>query len=132
MGRRVNIDDVVETQPLGSAIENADSVVENEDDAINSNSDDDDEYDLIDSRLLVRAKWTLDGAASIDQIIEKLRNEIRYYETLRESGWELVQAIDDDYGWLRHPVREQEAREIRRADRRRDSRRRERSQVTTR
>ena len=65
-----------------------------EDDAISSDWDDE-------NHMTVRAKWILDSCASIDDIIERLRQEIRYYESLKQTGWELTAPIDDDYGFMR-------------------------------
>lgn len=59
-----------------------------------------DEEDEIDNSPSIRAKWTLDGCATIDEIIERLKDQIEHYKQLKEDGWELRDKIDDDWGFL--------------------------------
>lgn len=54
----------------------------------------------MENTLTVRAKWILDGASSIDEIIGKLENEIKYYQHLKTEGWEVDGKVDDDWGFL--------------------------------
>lgn len=49
---------------------------------------------------IVRGKWILEGASSMTQMIDNLENFIEYMKQLRESGFELVYPIEDDYGYL--------------------------------
>lgn len=53
---------------------------------------------------IIRAKWSLDGCATIDEIIERLKQQIEEYKQLKEEGWELKEKIDDDYGFLSKKV----------------------------
>ena len=53
---------------------------------------------------IIRAKWSLDGCATIDEIIERLKQQIEDYKRLKEEGWELKEKIDDDYGFLSKKV----------------------------
>ena len=50
--------------------------------------------------MCIRAKWTIDGANTIDEAIEKLNDFIEYLRSLKEEGWKLREPIDDDYGFL--------------------------------
>ncbi len=54
----------------------------------------------MENTLTVRAKWILDGASTIDEIIDKLENEIKYYRGLKADGWEVDGRVDDDWGFL--------------------------------
>ena len=46
----------------------------------------------------LRAKWIFDGAKTLDEVIDKLKNQIEYITQLKESGWELIDEVKDDYG----------------------------------
>jgi hypothetical protein len=50
---------------------------------------------------IIRSKWALDGCASFDQIVARLGSLIEHYRRLKADGWELVNPIDDDYGFIR-------------------------------
>jgi hypothetical protein len=50
--------------------------------------------------LTVRAKWILDGASTIDEVIAKLEAEIEHYKRMKADRWELEGKIDDDWGFL--------------------------------
>jgi len=50
--------------------------------------------------ICIRAKWTIDGAKTIDEAIELLNEFIRHLKYLKEEGWELRDEISDDYGHL--------------------------------
>jgi hypothetical protein len=50
---------------------------------------------------IIRAKWILDGCATIADIIERLKAEIEHYTKLKEEGWELTQPVEDDYGYIK-------------------------------
>jgi hypothetical protein len=50
--------------------------------------------------MIIRAKWTIDGAATIDEAIEKLNDFIEHLRALKVEGWALREPIDDDYGFL--------------------------------
>jgi hypothetical protein len=52
------------------------------------------------SFVTVRSKWALDGADSIDQMVEYLLNSIEYYRRMKREGWELAGRIFDDVGYL--------------------------------
>lgn len=54
----------------------------------------------IENTLTVRAKWILDGASTIDEVIAKLEAEIEHYKRMKAERWELEGTIDDDWGFL--------------------------------
>jgi hypothetical protein len=63
--------------------------------------EDDDYYELYNNDIIIRGKWMMDGADSIDEAIEMLQNEIEGLKAYKEEGWELQEPIRDDYGFLR-------------------------------
>ena len=50
--------------------------------------------------ICIRAKWTIDGSATIDEAIDKLNNFMEYLKELKNEGWTLREPINDDYGFL--------------------------------
>lgn len=46
----------------------------------------------------LRAKWMFDGAKTLDEVIQKLRQHIEHIEELKREGWELIGEVQDDYG----------------------------------
>ncbi len=54
-----------------------------------------------DDSPIIRAKWSMDGASTLDEAIEKLNEFIEYLRSLKADGWELRDTIDDDYGFLK-------------------------------
>lgn len=65
--------------------------------------DDDDECGCNPNEMTIRFKWLADGATNIDQIIERLHEEIAWYTKLKYDGWVLRAPIEDDYGFLHKP-----------------------------
>ena len=65
-----------------------------------SSTEGDDEWDDA-NRMIIRAKWTMDSAKTVDECIERLQGFIKYLSELKEEGWELDNPVDDDYGFLR-------------------------------
>ncbi len=61
---------------------------------------DEDEYE---NDMVIRGKWVYDGAASIDEMIERLQQTIAYLRQLKADGWVVRERIDDDYAFLRPP-----------------------------
>ncbi len=65
-----------------------------------------DSYDEENS-CTIRGKWIYDGSVSIDEMIACLQKEIEILRDLKESGWYLVDKVNDDYAILRRdPVDE--------------------------
>ena len=50
---------------------------------------------------IIRAKWQMDGAKTLDEAVTKLQRFIEHLEALKNDGWELTAPIDDDYGFIR-------------------------------
>jgi hypothetical protein len=50
--------------------------------------------------IVIRARWTMDGATTIDEAVEKLDGYIEYLKSLKEEGWELREPVNDDWGFL--------------------------------
>ena len=63
---------------------------------------DEDEYDP-DKEYIVRAKWLMDGAKTLAEARECLKGGIEWLQGLEDEGWELVDAVSDDYGFCRKP-----------------------------
>ena len=61
-----------------------------------SDSDTDSENDLT-----IRAKWQMDGAATLEDAATKLEAFAQYLRALKAEGWELRAPIDDDYGFCK-------------------------------
>lgn len=56
------------------------------------------------NEMLIRFKWLGDNCSTIDQVITRLEKEIDWYRKMQHDGWELMGAIDDDYGYLKKTV----------------------------
>jgi hypothetical protein len=66
--------------------------------------EEEDDYDYVydpENNGSIRGKWQMDGAETLDEAIVKLQDLIAYIRTLQEEGWELTDAIGDDYGHIR-------------------------------
>lgn len=57
------------------------------------------EQDVRDDDLVIRAKWTLDGAVTLAEAAEKAREFAGYLDGLREQGYVLRGLVEDDYGF---------------------------------
>jgi len=77
-------------------VKHMDQVVIQEDES--STNDSDQEYD---PPMSLRAKWCLDGANTLDDCVDKLKEFIEYIQILKDDGWELIDSINDDWGFLR-------------------------------
>lgn len=51
--------------------------------------------------VILRGKWIFDDASTIDEAIECLDIFKRYLQHLKQNGYELLGAVEDDYGFLR-------------------------------
>ena len=60
-----------------------------------------DEDDEREDDIIIRSKWQMDQAATIDEAIEKLHGFIEYLKALKADGYELTGPVEDDYGFLR-------------------------------
>ena len=55
----------------------------------------DDEEDIV-----IRAKWIMDDAKTLDEAMEKVEGFIAYLRELKADGWELRDPVRDDYGFV--------------------------------
>lgn len=72
----------------------------NIEDTENEEGEENDYYDDENSSI-IRAKWIFDGAETLDDVIECLKQEIEHIKKLKEEGWELTQPVNDDYGFIK-------------------------------
>lgn len=49
---------------------------------------------------IIRAKWSMDGAATLEEAAGKLREYADHLVVMAQEGWVLNDPIDDDYGFL--------------------------------
>jgi len=56
--------------------------------------------DDIEDLEIVRGKWILEGCDSIEECIASVKCFQEHLEELRDSGYELIQPVEDDYGCL--------------------------------
>ena len=54
-----------------------------------------------DDHEIVRAKWCMDGATTLAEAAQKLRDHADLLDTLNAEGWELIHPVEDDYGCIR-------------------------------
>lgn len=54
-----------------------------------------------DGEEVIRMKWIADGSKTLDDVIERLHDQIRFIQHLKEEGWELVREMDDDWGFIK-------------------------------
>lgn len=48
----------------------------------------------------VRAKWTFDGAESIEQMAVMLEEKAEWLRKMEKEGWKLRDTVQDDYAFL--------------------------------
>lgn len=49
---------------------------------------------------IVRAKWTFDGAESIEEMAKMLEQKAALLRDMDDDGWELEQEVQDDYAFI--------------------------------
>lgn len=75
---------------------------QNNDNANELDFDSESSYDdSLDDIEYIRAKWTYDGARTLDEVIDRLHAQIEYIKSLKTEGWELIDEVSDDYGPMR-------------------------------
>ena len=62
--------------------------------------DSEDQDALFENEITIRAKWTMDGAETLDQAIEYLHSFADGLAEYKAEGWELRDTVGDDYGFL--------------------------------
>jgi hypothetical protein len=50
---------------------------------------------------IIRAKWLMDGAATLEDAAARAEEFAAYLRTLAAAGYGLYSPIEDDYGFLR-------------------------------
>lgn len=96
-----SLDEAYEQRQLKQELKDIDQPVVVEDvvdEECEEEVEDEEDYD---DDPVIRAKWTIDGASTLDEAIEKLYEFIDYLRSLQTEGWELRDTIDDDYGFLK-------------------------------
>ncbi len=58
------------------------------------------ESEWVDNTETLRAKWMLDGCCSLDEVCERLQEQIWEFRRLQAAGWELTDEVLDDYGFM--------------------------------
>lgn len=61
----------------------------------------DEDYTDDENEEIIRAKWIFDGAKTLDEVIDRLKDQIEIIKKMKEDGWELVGEVTDDYGIIR-------------------------------
>ena len=66
----------------------------------------DDDYDEFSNKneMILITKYIADGAKTLSEAAEKLESFARWLRELGEEGWQLEQAIEDDYSFLRREM----------------------------
>ena len=70
---------------------------EETDESEDKNQEDSEDFDA----PILRAKWMFDGAATVDECIDKCNAFIEYLKSLKSDGWELLSPVADDYGFMK-------------------------------
>lgn len=52
---------------------------------------------------IVRAKWTMDGARTLEEAAVLVRGFANHLDDLHQRGFFLREAVVDDYGFIYHP-----------------------------
>ena len=64
-----------------------------------------------DQTEIIRAKWMWDGCSNLDEVIQRLHEQIEYIKKLKDKGWVLINPIEDDYGYIvQQPISNQTPR----------------------
>lgn len=80
--------------PMHNHSDTEDSVVEHSESEKSYEEEEDDSE-------IIRAKWLYDGCKTLDEIIERLEGQIEYINKLKSENWELIDKVNDDYGFMR-------------------------------
>ena len=54
-------------------------------------------------RSTIRAKWTMDGATTLSEAADLLRQTADALIAMEGQGWQLLAPVNDDYGFIRRP-----------------------------
>ena len=86
--------DTVSAEPEPELTETDDETEEYEE----TEEDKTDEYEDDET---IRCKWVGDGSKTLDELIERLNGFAEYVRHLKQEGWELIETMDDDWGFIR-------------------------------
>ena len=86
-----------EAEPQAHSEEEKENLTEEESDEL---EDEEEEEEDFEPDMIIRAKWCIDGAETLDQVVEHLQDFIRYVQGLKTQGYELRDPVQDDYGFL--------------------------------
>lgn len=53
-----------------------------------------------DGPQMIRAKWSMDEAKTLSEAAKLLREYAGYLEELEQHGWQLIDQVEDDYGFI--------------------------------
>lgn len=87
----------IEEESIGESIGEGEGPEENEGDE----GDEGEEEDYFKDVETIRAKWQMDGAKTLDEAIEKLHDFIEFLRQCKRDGYELIEPINDDYGFMK-------------------------------
>jgi len=65
-------------------------------------------YRAVAKERIERAKWTFDGARTIQEMAFKLRARADLLRELANKGWELREPVHDDHAFLQRDLSEEE------------------------
>lgn len=65
----------------------------------NENVDEEEEEDD-DNRMIIRAKWCIDGCLTLEECARALEEYADSLRRLKNEGWELTEEVQDDYGFV--------------------------------
>lgn len=54
----------------------------------------------VDDCKIVRGKWIYDGCASIEEMVERLQQQMEHLKTLQDEGWSVSGITKDDYTFM--------------------------------
>ncbi len=100
-----SLDEALEKSKMKEVVQNENAEPEDEEvdecDECESEPEEEEEDDYDDDAPIIRCKWQMDGASTLDEAIEKMYEFIEYLRSLQAEGWELRDTVDDDYGFLK-------------------------------
>lgn len=68
--------------------------------SLSSESSHNSEEDFM-NELVIRAKWQMDGATTLEEAARKIEAFAAYLRSLKADGWELRDEVSDNYGFCR-------------------------------
>lgn len=59
---------------------------------------------IVEDCKVVRGKWMYDGCSSIEEMIQRLREQIEHLKSLQDEGWNVSGIIKDDYAFMHQEI----------------------------